>query len=374
MRVLIDAHMAGMGETGNETYVVGLLHALSRLPSVQCAAAVAAGQPLPPVLASSPIDVLPLRSTNNWERLAVGLPSLCRQWHADILHVSYTGPLCCPCPMVVAVHDVSFRRHPEFFSLRDRLLFRTLLAATLHRADAVITISASSQADIASFYPYTRPKLHRTYLAAGQRFRPMGKQVGQVCRQYGISRDFVLAVGNLQPRKNLERIILAFRQLLSSGQTDVQLVLAGKDEGLASHLQREAADLIESQQLVLTGYVPDEDLPALYNNARLLVYPSLYEGFGLPVLEAMACGTPVVTSDTSSLPEAAGDAALLVDPLQGDEIAQAMLRILTDARLALALSERGLRQASRFSWQRTAQETALVYQAVLDQQQGRKCA
>jgi len=366
MRVLVDAHMVGSQETGNETYIVELLRAMARLPGVECAAAVAPGGP-PSSLVGIGVELLPLASANNWHRLAFGLPLLCRKWCADILHVTYVGPVHAPCPMVVTVHDVGYKRYPQCFSRRDRLLFATLLALSVRRAAAVITVSDSSRADIAEFYPGTEHRLHRSYEAAGESFKPVVREAAlHVCKRYGVSGDFVLAVGNLQPRKNLLRILSAFRQLVMQGEGGLQLVLVGKDKGLAGYLQREGADLLETGRLLLTGYVPAEDLPSLYSAARVFVYPSLYEGFGLPVLEAMACGAPAIASNASSLPEVAGDAAILVDPFDVDAIASAMRRVLADRELALDLAQRGLKRASCFSWEKTAQETLAAYQAAIE--------
>ena len=336
MRVCLDAHMLGEQETGNETYVAGLAPVLACLPDVECLAAIKPGAKVPQDWGSNPLNITALRPSGDWPRLMYALPRLCRTWRADVLHVTYNGPFFSPCPVVVTVHDVIFKRYPAFFSARDRLLFATLLRLTLRRAAAIITDSESSRRDIVTFYPFTGDKIHVVPLAVSPAFQveiPYERRQA-VCARYHIDSPFILAVGNLQPRKNLSRLTTAFRHLLAAGLNNQRLVLVGNDAFRSAQFRAEVQDLIQSGQLVLPGYVPEEDLPALYREAAVFVYPSLYEGFGLPILEAMACGTPVVTSNTSSLPEVAGDAALLIDPVQTDQIQHALHSIISQTELA----------------------------------------
>ncbi len=365
LRVLIDAHMVGSRETGNETYVVNLLRHLSQLTDVQCGAAIAPGSITLSHLAD--VELIPLRLPGNWPRLLFSLPFVCRQWHADILHVTYVGPFFPPCPMVVTVHDVAFKRYPDFFSPRDRLLFATLLPATLRRASAVITGSRHAQQEILKAYPYLADKVHVTLDAPGAMFHPTCQEelLQSMHARYGIHTAYILAVGNIQPRKNLVRLIKAFA-LIRQQIESVQLVIVGKAQWQSSAVYEEVKHLGLEQDIVFTGYVPDEDLALLYNAAQVFVYPSIYEGFGLPILEAMACGTPVVTSNTSSMPEIAGNAAILVDPYQVDEIQAAIQRILRDPDLSLSLSQEGLKRAEAFSWLGTARDTLRVYTSLIN--------
>jgi glycosyltransferase involved in cell wall biosynthesis len=367
MRVCLDAHMLGEQETGNETYVAGLAPALAGLPEVECLAAIRPGTQVPQEWSGSPLKIAALRPSGNWPRLMYALPRLCRTWQADVLHVTYNGPFLSPCPVVVTVHDVIFKRYPAFFSARDRLLFATLLRLTLRRAAAIITDSESSRRDIVTYYPFTRDKIHVVPLAVNPAFRvEISADRRQAVRaRYRVDTPFILAVGNLQPRKNLQRLTAAFRCLLADGFNSHRLVLVGNDAFRSSEFRAEVQDLIQSGQLTLTGYVPEEDLPALYREADVFVYPSLYEGFGLPILEAMACGIPVVTSNTSSMPEVAGDAALLVDPVQTDQIQHALYSIISQAELAIQLSEKGQQRSKQFTWVSTARNVMTVYRHVL---------
>lgn len=367
LRVCLDAHMVGSRETGNETYIVNLLRAFERLGYDDVTACLTPDSHLPDDLGSPKhLRIIYLNSANNWARLLLGLPRVCRQIKADVLHVTYNAPLVSPCRTVVTVHDVSFRLFPKFFSLRDRLLFVTVFRWSLHKASAVITVSYAARNDILRFYPFLSGKVFVTYEAASDYFAPVceNDKVEVVLSQYGICRPFILAVGNLQPRKNLGRLIEAYRLLSRVMENPPALVLVGKPGYGYSNLIAQCNDLRSSGQLIMTGYVPLDDLRVLYSAASLFVYPSLYEGFGLPVLEAMACGTPVVTSNISALPEIADDAAILVDPTDVRDIARAMEAVLSNEALAKELSKRGLRRAREFSWERTARETREIYELV----------
>jgi glycosyltransferase involved in cell wall biosynthesis len=358
--------MIGGRETGNESYVAALAPALAGLEGLRCVAALEPGAAAPLDWPAARPDVARLRPAGDWARLAYSLPRLCREWRADILHVTYNAPFASPCPVVVTVHDVIFRRFPEFFSARDRLLFATLLPLSLRRAAAIITDSECSRADIVAFYPFTAGKVYAVPLAPAAAFRPIEPRAArQVCERYGVAPGFILAVGNVQPRKNLPRLVAAFRDLLARESGDYQLVLVGQDALRSAEFRAEVRDLIESGRVALTGYVPESDLPALYSAAAAFVYPSLYEGFGLPILEAMACGAPVIASDRSSMPEVAGDAAVLVDPIKIDRIAAALHAVLTQPALAEELGRRGLARAAQFTWEATARGTAEVYRSAL---------
>ena len=369
VRVLIDAHLLGLRETGNETYIANLLQHVGTVPGLQCGAAIV--DPGLDARPFAPVELLPLPHRGNWSRLLLGLPSLCRRWRADILHVTYVGPFISPCPLVVTAHDVSFRRYPEFFSPRNRLLFGTLLPLSLRRASAVITLSQHAKQEMLELFPYLQGRVHVTPLAPSPLFRPIRdlEPLQSICSRYGIGSQFILAVGNLQPRKNLLRLMAAYASLRASGQA-VQLVIVGQAQWQSSTVYAAVERFGLEKDVVFTGYVPDEDLVLLYNAARIFIYPSVYEGFGLPILEAMACGVPSIASSSSAMPEVAGDAALLVDPHQEEAMAQAMLRLLTDADLAEHLAAKGMAWVTQFSWRRTATETAAIYRAVQNGQAG----
>jgi glycosyltransferase involved in cell wall biosynthesis len=366
IRICLDAHMIAGRETGNETYVAALAPALARLQGLQCVAAIEPEATLPSSWTDARPEIARLHPAGDWLRLGYTLTKICHDTRADLLHVTYNAPFVSPCPIVVTVHDVIFQRFPEFFSARDRLLFATLLPLSLRRAAAIITDSECSRADIITFYPFTAGKVYMVPLAPAPTFRPIEPPIAQrVCERYGVASQFILAVGNLQPRKNLMRLVDAYRNLLTQGLDNHQLVLVGKDALRSNEFRAQVRDLVEAGRLALTGYVPESELPALYSAASAFVYPSMYEGFGLPILEAMACGAPVITSACSSMPEVAGDAAVLVDPTRIDRIAAALHTVLTQPALADELRRRGQARAVEFTWDATARRTAEVYRSTL---------
>lgn len=269
------------------------------------------------------------------------------------------------CAKVATIHDVIPYVHPETSSRLDWLIYRFWLPLAVRRLDAVITDSQQSKADIVQYLPVSPEKVTVIPCAANKRYRPMTiEEITPALARHGLDFPYILYVGSIAARKNLPRLLEAYAQL-RQWSTQWRLVIVGARKWKSSPVYETVQRLNLAEYVHFTGYVEEEDLPALYNGADLVTFPSLYEGFGLPVLEAMACGTPVVTSNSSSLPEVAGDAALLVEPTDVAAIAAAMRQLLEDKTLALELRARGLARAAQFSWERTARETIAVYEKVL---------
>lgn len=267
---------------------------------------------------------------------------------------------------VVTIHDVIPYIYPETSSLLDRLIYRRWLPLAVRRADAVITVSERSRADILRFLPVRPERVVVIPEAAGERFRPLEPAaVRPALERYGVPSPYMLYVGSIEARKNLARLLEAYAALRARAPAP-PLVIVGVRRWKYGPVDAALQRLGLAGHVHFTGFVADADLPALYAGAALFVFPSLYEGFGLPVLEALSCGAPVVTANSSSLPEVAGDAALLVDPLDQGQIAAAMERILTEPDLAAELRARGLARARLFSWGRAARETAALYRRVLE--------
>ncbi|HXF73011.1 MAG TPA: glycosyltransferase family 1 protein [Actinomycetota bacterium] len=263
--------------------------------------------------------------------------------------------------LVVTVHDVAFLRLPGLFPATWRALYRAGLAAAVRRAHAILAPSRHTAEDLLERTRARPERIHVVPLAAS-----LGRGAGdpeRVLERLKVPRPYVLFVGTLEPRKNLVRLVRAYRRAAAEGIRHA-LVLAGPLGWRHQPLQRELA-LRGPGEVVLTGPLPPADLDALYRGADLFVYPSLYEGFGLPVLEAMARGVPTVASATSSIPEVAGDAAVLVDPRSVRELARAIAEVLADRDLAERLSFRGRARAARFSWEETARGTLRAYEAAL---------
>jgi glycosyltransferase involved in cell wall biosynthesis len=265
----------------------------------------------------------------------------------------------------VTVHDALPYVSARASTCLEWFIYRAWLPLALRTADAILTDSEQSREDIVRHLPVSPDRVVVVPLAADRRFRPMEAAVVEpILREHSVTRPYILYVGALKSRKNVPRLLEAFA-LLRQGSTRWKLVIVGAREWRLSPIFDTVQRLKLEPHVHFTGYVTGEHLPALYAGADLFVFPSLYEGFGLPVLEAMACGTPVVTSSTSSLPEVAGDAALLVDPYNVDELAGAMRRVLEQPEAAQGLRERGLARAAQFSWDRTARETIAVYERVM---------
>jgi glycosyltransferase involved in cell wall biosynthesis len=263
--------------------------------------------------------------------------------------------------LVVTVHDLAFERFPELFPRKWRWLYRVGLRAAVKRADAILVPSESVRDDLIGRSNVGAERVHVTPLGAT---RPSGSaDVDQNHREeladYGISPPYILAVGTIEPRKNLVRLVQAYRRLVARGLPQ-SLVLIG-DDGWGADALRTELEKAGSGRVIRAGGFSAETLAIAYADADVVAYVSLYEGFGLPVLEAMSAGAPVVTSNTSSLPEVAGGAAILVDPEDIDEIADALARVLTDPVLADDLRRRGLQRAAGFTWAATARATLDVY-------------
>jgi glycosyltransferase involved in cell wall biosynthesis len=263
--------------------------------------------------------------------------------------------------LVVTVHDLAFLAHPELFPRQWRLMYRAALARAVRSADAITTVSRHTAEDLARRTRFDTRRIHVTPLASSL---PLSHaDVEGVLSRLKVPEPYVLFVGTLEPRKNLVRLVRAYRRLAARGSPHA-LVLAGPIGWHPQPLLRAIA--VEGPgEVVLTGAVGPGDVDALYRGAAAFVYPSLYEGFGLPVLEAMARGTPCVVASGSSLPEVAGEAALPVDPRSVVGLAEALERVTTDRDLAARLRDAGLARTARFSWDETARRTLEVYKAVL---------
>ncbi|NOZ06114.1 MAG: glycosyltransferase family 4 protein [Chloroflexi bacterium] len=326
------------------------------------------GAARPPVsLAGVPSRVVPLG--NKQYRLALLLSHLLGvswdRWlpQCDLFHgPDVIAPPMGHTPTVITVHDLSFLRYPQFHRPLNRWNLRWITPYVVRRAAAVIADSQSTRRDLVELVGTAPHKVHVIFpgVASSYHVLPAGEAGVRVRHRFGLDGGYILFVGTIEPRKNLETLIEACRQL----SWPAPLVIAGRAGWRAQRLSRRLQALEEDGRVRLLGYVPDDDLPLLYNAAKVFAYPSWYEGFGLPVLEAMACGTPVVTSNVSSLPEVAGQAALLVHPGDAGALAEALARVLRDETLAADLRTRGLARAQAFSWQRTVRETAALYRQI----------
>lgn len=311
-----------------------------------------------------------------WEQ--VTLPGLARQMHLDLLHCPYfASPVSSPCRTVVTIHDVIPFLMPEYRGPWWAMFYWALVRAAARRADMVITDSSASRQDIARKLGIKPGKITVTPLGVSDSLgrRLTGEQRSSLLGRFAIGGPFILYVGGLDVRKNVKSLLQAFAIARRGRPEFPRLVIAGKPQSANTRVFPDLGAGVEALGLsggvVFTGPVSDDEKRALYQSTDLFVFPSLYEGFGLPPLEAMAAGAPVVASNRSSIPEVVGDAGLLIDPIDVEAMANAITRALDDPGLREELRRRGLERASEFAWERTARQTLAVYQSVLS---GRHCA
>lgn len=276
------------------------------------------------------------------------------------------SPLFVSCPSVVVIHDLIPFVRPDNFNKIELGALRLLLYLTAKMASGIITVSRSSKRGIIDRFRISSDKIFVIYLACDQTFlysQPSVEETGKLKKQYGIKGDFILCTASTRPYKNFDRLLLAFRLLKKRHKVKHCLVIVGAPGRHHRFLLKMVADLGLNEDVIFTGFVPDKVLPTLYSAASVFVYPSLYEGFGLPILEAMACGTPVVASNAASLPEVVGDAGLIFDPYNIEEMCKKIYRILSNEEPRNELITKGKQRARNFSWEKTAKEVVNVLRA-----------
>jgi glycosyltransferase involved in cell wall biosynthesis len=360
VRIVLDARTATDHFPGIGRYVVSLSAALARLdadmPVTLLHNPVApSGRLTLPDLPRLPCPVSPFSLSQQWV-----VPRLLRRAGATIYHSPYyLMPYRPGIPTVLTCYDIIPLLFPHYFSARQRLVFRLAHSLALRAAAVILAISQATRDDLVQRLGVPTSRVHVTPLAADERFRPQpASEIGRVRSSYGLPEHYVLYVGSNKPHKNLVRLVQAWAAVESEAR-NTYLVVAGHRDRRYPQAEQLAADL--TSRVCFIGPVADADLPALYSGARCFVFPSLYEGFGLPVLEAMACGTPVACSNVSSLPEVAGDAALYFDPAAVESVTATLSRLVFDAELRDQIAQAGLRRAAGFSWQHTATLTRAAY-------------
>ena len=284
----------------------------------------------------------------------------------DVLHCPLNViPLAAACPTVLTIHDLTFLRYPRLFPRLKQLYLRLFTRLSAHKASAVVTDSASTRNDVVQMLGVPQEKVHVVYPAADADFSPRSHDEGSAFRNSkGLTNGYVLYVGTLEPRKNVDVLIRAFGRAVKEQALPHRLVLVGGRGWMTQSIQEAIAEAGIGDRLVMPGYVARTELPLWYSGADLFVYPSTYEGFGYPVLEAMSAGTPAITSNSSSLPEITGDAGLLVPPREENQLAAAMAEILTDGSLAASLRKRGLERSASFSWSKSVRTCLNLYQSL----------
>ncbi len=374
MRIGIEAYLWGEAgsyrQSGVSTYIRHLVRGLADIPLPE---ETLVYLPSPEPLADLPaglharVSPFPLRRPVlriGWENSA--LPLLLLKDRVRLLHSTMNvAPWWVPCPFVVTVHDLAYLRYPRVHP-RGRRAYLTLMTRwTARRVRAVIAVSAYTAQEVERLLGLPSERIVVIYEGVDADYQPRPRiEVESFRREHGLPEHYILYVGNLEPRKNLPRLIEAYARVRAPG---VSLVLLGPRGWEYDEIFRRVEALNLSGRVIFPGFVPREELPLWYNGAMIMVYPSLYEGFGLPPLEAMACGTPVLVSSSSSLPEVVGTAGLQVAPDDTDALAAEMQHLLDDPALRSELSQRGMERARLFSWARMAQETADLYRRLLEE-------
>jgi glycosyltransferase involved in cell wall biosynthesis len=306
--------------------------------------------------------------SNFWDE--VNIPNILKDKNIELYHVPQNGvglPVDKKCRFVITLHDVIPYKMPETVSDRYLKIFSDHIPKIISECDGIITVSNYSKKDIVETLNFPENKVYVTHLASEDIYRPLDKRISRYIAEkyYSIYGDFILYVGGFSPRKNIVGLIESFSKLLCSYKKDVKLVIAGKQGKSYEIYKKRAEELHISDKVLFPGFVSIEHLPYIYNASQLFVYPSFYEGFGLPPIEAMSCGVPVIASNVTSVPEVVGDAGLLINPKDIDNLCDCMFRALSDEELRKKLISLGLSKASDLSWDKTANETISAYNRII---------
>ncbi len=361
-RILIDAHMIGEKETGNETYIINLIKGLTKIDTNDTLFYISCTNVdyLRDIIGNND-KFVPIRvSKNSFMRLFVDFQTIEKKYDIDLFFFTYHPAYFIKLPVITVIHDISFKVNPKWFSLRDRIVLNTGVGRAVDISKKIVTLSKFSKNEIIKYYSVDEEKVEYIYLAP-----PVDFSNNIDCNDGIINplmkKSFILVVGGNNPRKNLERIIESYNIikdkikeiLIVTGNVDVYYVDKVRELGI-------------KDRVVFTGYVENDVLRCLYRNAKMLLYPSLYEGFGLPIVEAMVMGTPVITSNIGSMAEISHNAALLVNPYNKESIADGILKLINDNTKREELIRKGYERVSKLSWEKAARETYKVFNEVLN--------
>ncbi len=366
MRIGIDARLVYYSQAGIGQYILRLTRELAEIDNENEF-----------ILLQSRKDKVAITSKPNFKRVSLWTPShhWLEQWALraeisplglDVLHSpDFIPPFRRNCKSIITIHDLAFLLYPHFLT-RESARYYSQIDQAVRRTDHIIAVSENTKQDTIALLGVPEHKITVIYEAADPIFRPLDEKerLHHVKSKYAIPGDYILFVSTIEPRKNIPTLLRAYRQLLDDYKLSVKLVIVGRRGWLSEEVFAVAEELKLTQDAFFLGRVPVEDLLYLYNGAQLLVHPSIYEGFGLPPLEAMACGTPVIVSNVSALPEVVGDASLLVDPQDVSALTVGIWRVLTDRDLRTDMIAKGFERAKCFSWKKTARQTLDVYRCV----------
>ncbi len=302
-----------------------------------------------------------------WEQFI--LPFQTMKYKIDILFsAGYTTPVLTKCKQVVAIYDLNYHHHPEDFSRLELVFWKILIPLSAKVADKIIVLSNNSKRDIENVLDVESGKVIPIYLAANIFSNTAGwteEKVGEVKKKYKIDKDYILSVAAFHPHKNLYRLIEAYKILKDRYGSGHKLVLVGMKARASKAVEDAIKGMSLEKDVIFTGWIPVEDIPILYKGAAVFVFPSLFEGFGIPPIEAMTCGTPVAVSNATSLPEVVGEAGLFFNPLDIEDIAEKIFKIISDDSIREGLIKKGFEQAKKFSWEKTTRQTLDVFKSIM---------
>lgn len=306
---------------------------------------------------------------NFWDE--VNIPNILKIKDIDLYHVPQNGiglPKTKTCPFVITLHDIIPYKMPETVGERYLKIFTEEIPRIIPMCDGIITVSHYSKQDIVNYFNFPPEKIFVTHLANEDIYKPLDKISCKkfIKKTYHIEDDYILYVGGFSPRKNIVGLIEAFSKLISKFKnTKIKLVIAGSKGKSYSVYKKAVEDLSIQNKVIFPGFIPLEHMPLLYNASKLFVYPSLYEGFGLPPIEAMACGIPIIASNLTSIPEVVGDAAMLINPYDIEELSNAMYHVIENKNLENQLIKKSLLRSSHFNWIKTAEKTQKAYESII---------
>ncbi len=366
MRIGIDAHMLGDHSGGNESFYSNILANFKKSTNDDYFLFVYEG--IDTQKFQNVFEIINLKEKSAFKRNFFELPRLCKKYKLDLLHTQYFIPFKKSCKYFCTIHDICFEHFKNIFTKKEYFIQKTLIPYAARKSELIFTVSEHAKKDICSTYNIENKKVEVVYNAVNGEFRKLKKNdldEKKTREKYGIGENkYVLSVGNLQPRKNIPALIRAFNMYKQKNNCDCKLVIVGKKAWMYNEIISSAIN--NSNDIIFTDYVEQNDLIRIYNMATCFVYPSIYEGFGIPPLEAMACGVPVAVAKTSALPEVVGNAGLYFDPYDEVEIADSIKTLMEDNLKREELINKSQEQLEKFSWSESANKLQLAYKKVLD--------
>ncbi len=365
MKIGFDMHSLSGISQGTKTYTLQLVNSLLKIDDRNNYFLYYTGErePIERQFPQQNVSLKKIVPHQRILRIPVSFPIKLVLDGVDLFHCQYMGPVFSPKPYVVSIHDIIHEYMPELYPEKLRFFMSAFYPLSAKRAASVITISENSKRDLMNHYGLSEDKVVVTYIGVSDDFYPVKERerIDNALAKYGIKDNYILYIGRLEPRKNIPVLIRAFHDLKAEKGIKEKLVIGGSKYFKYEEIFNTIKELNISDQVIYTDSIEDSDLPLIYNGASMFVYPSVAEGFGLPPLEAMACGTPVISTNASSIPEVVGDAGILTQPGDTKELAKAIYNVLSNKNLRKRLAQKGPERAKLFTWEKTAKETLEIY-------------